>query len=171
MRNAADDCGKEFKFLAAWHVLKEHPRFSPFHDAETQDSQTGKPPYADSASPREDEGEKEAGKERIAQEKLKVANEALDAQRERTAAINKHYEILLFTSGPQSSDGEEVAEYFRTMRKRVVCDLRNSEKKRQKHSRQPSPLHADIIDATGTSDCISTPSLGQLSPGGTTNAP
>lgn len=77
---------------------------------------------------------KNAGKEHIAQGKLKVAIEAWSAQREGYAAINKQYEILLSTSGPYRSVGDEAVEYFRFICERVVADLCSGETKRQRVS-------------------------------------
>lgn len=157
MRNSADDCGKAFKFGLAWNVLKEYPRYSPFHAdsddsvnlgktseengsnsdkaIESTDGSTGserKDNCRDARPTGRASAKKDVEKQRIAREKIKLANEALNAQRERTAAINKHYEILLFTSGPAGSDQLETSEYFSTMRKRVLAKLRETEPKRQR---------------------------------------
>eukprot|EP00171_Calliarthron_tuberculosum_P005042 IDg5042t1 len=154
MRNSADDCGKAFKFGLAWNVLKEYPRYSPFHAdsddsvnlgktseengsnsdkaIESTDGSTGserKDNCRDDRPTGRASAKKDVEKQRIAREKIKLANEALNAQRERTAAINKHYEVLLFTSGPAGLDQLETSEYFSTMRKRVLAKLRETEPK------------------------------------------
>lgn len=157
MRNALDDCGKDFKFLPAWNVLKEYPRYSPVRAMSDKEGvvlsssddkissceergtdQSGAAPAEESGKLEgvrpmgRNRAKKEAQKQRIANEKLKVANETLIAQRERTAAINKYYEILLFTKGPEGSNCQDTEEYFRTMRKRVLSQLRESESKRRR---------------------------------------
>lgn len=181
MRNAADDYGKDFKFLDAWKVLKEHPRFSPCvcnvtGDIEAENSKAGNISTSESLAECTDaleadadvkrsvetrpigrtRAKKEADKQRIAHEKLKVASEALDAQRQRTEAINKHYEILLFTSGPDGMDAQETAEYFTTMRKRVIANLRESQssKRQRGSSAEGSAAERDALRPQAATDNI-----------------
>ena len=62
-----------------------------------------------------------------ATKKIKLAAEAVKAQKERNVTLKRHYEIVLFTNAPSGCDNSQSVEYFNTMRARVLAELRGEE--------------------------------------------
>ena len=71
-----------------------------------------------------------------AAKKIKLAAEAVKAQKERNVTLKRHYEILLVTNAPSGCDTSQSAEYFNTMRARVLAEFRGEESNENRDAKE-----------------------------------
>lgn len=152
VKNANDDCGKAFKFLSAWNILKEHDKFaaaaSEKNDIKTSaapgdsnngdktddikpDSQHSSAEECGSTASGRPMGRRKAkemqSKERLAQKKLKLAAELLKTQQDRNAAILRDIDIRLFTNSPPGCSETDSIDFFNILRKEALSRYRQNE--------------------------------------------
>lgn len=147
INSAADNCGKPFKFFAAWKLLRNHQKFMGGYSNDTPKSSMDDhtPDEDDAAVVISDEGERLAktsekrsdgrpkgrrkAKEALARadsavKKLKLAQVAVDLQKERNEALDRHNEILLFSNAPAECDTAETVEFFNLLRAEALRKAR-----------------------------------------------
>lgn len=159
--NASDDCGKPFRFLQAWEVLKTHEKF--MAGAEKPESAQTPPEGEDGGtenSTQEPNGDvkkpsesRPVGRRRAknalqvqkdSKEKLCLASESVQAQKDRNLALKRHYEIMLFTNAPAGCDEAESVEYFNIMRQRALAEIRGENKQKTGKETPASPSQTDF---------------------------
>jgi len=152
-----DDCGKYFRFLGAWKILRTHEKFIVATEEKYQGKKTAsnsvKSPAKsiqsgaelieehDTANKEQSSGSSRDKKRPVGRKrakdlkdiqeqrakKLRIARQSVEAQQERNVALKTHYEIMIFTNAPPGVENSESFEYFRIMRARALASLRKEE--------------------------------------------
>lgn len=142
--SVAQSCGPPFKHQTVWQLLKDHPKFDlllhpptpsePAPPVEIEGEEERENGYGNNS---EDNNESESfrrplGRKRakacdakieLDAKRIKIAREALDAQKERNELLRSQQEMLLFTSQVDTTD-PLVKEYMDIKRKQALDRLR-----------------------------------------------
>ena len=170
MARPTDHPGKQFRFLAAWKVLRVHPKFlhgdgddETITKKRTESSSAATPSSAtlDSDDCEENtpveaarsSSARAVGRKRAKDDKLKLqlqfkkvkpAEATLQSANARNEALARHNEILLFTQGPGGASSEELKEFFTLLRAEALTKAR---KRLQDSTDSPNPPTADVAAA------------------------
>lgn len=137
-----EDVGRKFKYLKAWNILRDLPKF-----AAGGEEQTSAPAPAPASSSPSGESSTEAvrsggphserpvgrkrakelkAKEEQHNKRIRLAQAALELQKKQVHELEEHNNILLFSNGPGGSDSEYAREFFAMRQKSALEKLRAS---------------------------------------------
>lgn len=136
-----EDVGKPFRFLKAWEVVRDLPKFMAAADGSSAGVESGSGTNASEKSEGETaaEGEEKSVKKRpdgrrkakqeqadqhVRAKKLKLAEAAVRLQEQQVEEITRRNEILLFTNGPGGADSEMAREFFKLKQEEALQNMR-----------------------------------------------
>lgn len=168
VKNASEDCGKSFKFLSAWTILKEHDKFfaaaaeNKVTSSSKEDENEGSVKKTDSDSNGDEVGSttsrRPIGRRKAkelqlrdlhARKKLKLGAELLETQKERNSAIQRDIDIRLFTNSPAGCSQDDSVEFFNILRKEAFARYK---KKPHGERTELSPSSANAEASAVTND-------------------
>lgn len=159
MVNAREDSGVPFKFMLAWKVLCEHPKFmaqvEPMQKYVSSSNENDEENLTNRATVVEEEGGSREGKEKdnkdnrkrpigrrmakdmvrreeLTRKKLRLAQKALDAQYARNKILLEHTEMMTFAQSPAGCSQSDSVEYFNLIRQRALRRVRDDEENEKK---------------------------------------
>lgn len=143
VQHPREDVGKAFKYMDAWHILCDLPKFSAATAGLSAESQEKR-----GVKRERPEGRQKAKQERDNQEhrdkKMRMAAKAVELQKKQVHELEMHNMILLFTNGPGGADSAASREFFTLQQKEALRMMR------ARASADRNSTTSDGEDALGT---------------------
>lgn len=157
VEHPSEDVGRKFKYIDAWMILREMPKFSVdgLEDKSTSDTNSTSSVCLEGESSSENKksqtdkkkhemgrptGRKRAKeiqmKEEQQNKKIRLAQSALEIQKKQVQELEEHNLILLFTNGPGGNNSQNAQEFFSLKQKEALEKLRAKQRKNQEGSNE-----------------------------------